>query len=80
MFEPSKASTAQFDVREDEEQYAKMMEILDLLISAGYFRAKIQGLSAFDKVKLWSTVTQKILLIFRLSAEWCGAFHCALNP
>uniref|UniRef100_A0AC35FK69 Coiled-coil domain-containing protein 93 n=1 Tax=Panagrolaimus sp. PS1159 TaxID=55785 RepID=A0AC35FK69_9BILA len=50
MFEPSKASTAQFDIREDEEQYAKMAEILDLLVSAGYFRAKIQGLSAFDKI------------------------------
>uniref|UniRef100_A0A914ZHW4 Coiled-coil domain-containing protein 93 n=1 Tax=Panagrolaimus superbus TaxID=310955 RepID=A0A914ZHW4_9BILA len=50
MFEPSKASTAQFDVREDEEQYAKMAEILELLVSAGYFRAKIQGLSAFDKI------------------------------
>lgn len=51
MFEPSKASTAQtFDVREDEEQYEKMVEILDLLISAGYYRAKIQGLSAFDKI------------------------------
>ncbi|KAE9548700.1 hypothetical protein FO519_008082 [Halicephalobus sp. NKZ332] len=51
MFGPSKASTAQtFDIREDEEQYEKMVEILDLLISAGYYRAKIQGLSAFDKI------------------------------
>ncbi|KAI6180560.1 Phosphate-regulating neutral endopeptidase [Aphelenchoides besseyi] len=42
-------SFANFTVYEDEEQYAKLTEILQLLISAGYFRAKIHGLSAFDK-------------------------------
>ncbi|KAI6216516.1 hypothetical protein M3Y99_01816500 [Aphelenchoides fujianensis] len=39
-----------FTIHEDEEQYAKLHEILELLISAGYFRAKIHGLSAFDKI------------------------------
>ncbi|XP_063239484.1 coiled-coil domain-containing protein 93 isoform X2 [Bacillus rossius redtenbacheri] len=38
------------DVREDEEQRAKQQEIIDLLVAAGYFRARIKGLSAFDKV------------------------------
>ncbi|KAH7708636.1 hypothetical protein AAVH_24104 [Aphelenchoides avenae] len=45
-----KASDAKFDIREDEEQYVKLAETLDLLVSAGYYRAKIQGLSAFDKI------------------------------
>ncbi|CAD5217104.1 unnamed protein product [Bursaphelenchus xylophilus] len=40
----------QFTVQQDEEQYAKMSQILELLVSAGYFRAKIDGLSAFDKI------------------------------
>ncbi|CAD5212840.1 unnamed protein product [Bursaphelenchus okinawaensis] len=40
----------QFTVQQDEEQYAKMSQILDLLVSAGYFRAKIDGLSVFDKI------------------------------
>ncbi|KAI6242253.1 hypothetical protein M3Y99_00266900 [Aphelenchoides fujianensis] len=39
-----------FTIHEDEEQFAKLHEILELLISAGYFRAKIHGLSAFDKI------------------------------
>ncbi|KAK9876830.1 hypothetical protein WA026_015066 [Henosepilachna vigintioctopunctata] len=38
------------EVREDEEQSAKLQEILDLLIAAGYFKARIKGLSSFDKV------------------------------
>lgn len=39
-----------FDVREDEEQSVKLQEIIDLLVAAGYFRARIKGLSPFDKV------------------------------
>ncbi|KAI6183420.1 hypothetical protein M3Y97_00487500 [Aphelenchoides bicaudatus] len=39
-----------FTIQEDEEQYLKLSEILNLLVDAGYFRAKIQGLSAFDKI------------------------------
>ena len=44
----------QFDVREDEEQDVKLGQTLDLLLAAGYFRARIKGLSPFDKVKLFS--------------------------
>ena len=38
------------ETREDEEQQAKFVEIIDLLVAAGYFRARIKGLSSFDKV------------------------------
>lgn len=38
------------EVREDEEQSVKLQEILDLLVAAGYFRARIKGLSPFDKI------------------------------
>lgn len=38
------------ETREDEEQFVKMHEIIDLLLAAGYFRARIKGLSPFDKV------------------------------
>lgn len=38
------------EVREDEEQKVKFQEIVDLLVAAGYFRARIKGLSSFDKV------------------------------
>lgn len=47
----------QYDIREDEEQSVKFNEIIDLLVAAGYFRARIKGLSAFDKVvggMIWS--------------------------
>jgi hypothetical protein len=40
----------QIETREDEEQSQKLQEIIDLLIAAGYFRARIKGLSPFDKV------------------------------
>jgi len=38
------------DVRVDEEAKEKFQAILDLLLAGGYFRARIQGLSPFDKV------------------------------
>ncbi|VEN49361.1 unnamed protein product [Callosobruchus maculatus] len=38
------------EVREDEEQSVKAQEIIDILVAAGYYRAKIMGLSPFDKV------------------------------
>ncbi|RWS16258.1 coiled-coil domain-containing protein 93-like protein [Dinothrombium tinctorium] len=38
------------DVRENEEQFEKLSEIIDILVAAGYFRARIKGLSDFDKV------------------------------
>uniref|UniRef100_A0A8C9TI95 Coiled-coil domain-containing protein 93 n=1 Tax=Scleropages formosus TaxID=113540 RepID=A0A8C9TI95_SCLFO len=40
----------QVETREDEEQTAKLADILELLLAAGYFRARIKGLSPFDKV------------------------------
>ncbi|XP_075873032.1 coiled-coil domain-containing protein 93 isoform X2 [Nelusetta ayraudi] len=40
----------QVESREDEEQNVKLAEILELLLAAGYFRARIKGLSPFDKV------------------------------
>ncbi|KAG2459567.1 DPP10 peptidase, partial [Polypterus senegalus] len=39
----------QVETREDEEQNVKLAEILELLLAAGYFRARIKGLSSFDK-------------------------------
>lgn len=38
------------ETREDEEQNVKLQEIVDLLLAAGYFRARIKGLSPFDKI------------------------------
>ncbi|CAG5866017.1 unnamed protein product [Menidia menidia] len=40
----------QVESREDEEQAVKLAETLELLLAAGYFRARIKGLSPFDKV------------------------------
>ncbi|XP_031631504.1 protein furry isoform X4 [Contarinia nasturtii] len=40
----------QVEQREDEEQNAKQQDIFDILVAAGYFRARIKGLSAFDKI------------------------------
>ncbi|KAF8796419.1 Coiled-coil domain-containing protein 93 [Argiope bruennichi] len=42
--------SSKVEVREDEEQERKFQEIIDLLLAAGYFRARIKGLSPFDKV------------------------------
>lgn len=39
-----------FDIREDPEQKAKCEQTVELLLAAGYFRARIKGLSEFDKV------------------------------
>lgn len=36
--------------RNDPEQDAKQQEMFDILVAAGYFRARIKGLSAFDKI------------------------------
>uniref|UniRef100_A0A667ZG72 Coiled-coil domain-containing protein 93 n=1 Tax=Myripristis murdjan TaxID=586833 RepID=A0A667ZG72_9TELE len=44
------AFVSQVETREDEEQSVKLAEILELLLAAGYFRARIKGLSPFDKV------------------------------
>jgi hypothetical protein len=37
-------------VKDDEEQQARLVDICDLLLAAGYFRVRLKGLSAFDKV------------------------------
>lgn len=39
----------QVETREDEEQNVKLQETIELLLAAGYFRARIKGLSPFDK-------------------------------
>ncbi|XP_037998575.1 coiled-coil domain-containing protein 93 isoform X2 [Motacilla alba alba] len=43
-------ASQEVETREDEEQNIKLAEILELLVAAGYFRARIKGLSPFDKV------------------------------
>ncbi|XP_036344006.1 coiled-coil domain-containing protein 93-like isoform X1 [Rhagoletis pomonella] len=40
----------QVERREDEDATAKEQETFDLLVAAGYYRARIKGLSPFDKV------------------------------
>uniref|UniRef100_A0A6Q2XL67 Coiled-coil domain-containing protein 93 n=1 Tax=Esox lucius TaxID=8010 RepID=A0A6Q2XL67_ESOLU len=58
----------QVETREDEEQSVKLAEILELLLAAGYFRARIKGLGPFDKVGTcraplaWS-LTEKIVSV-----------------
>ncbi|XP_045431593.1 coiled-coil domain-containing protein 93 isoform X3 [Pipistrellus kuhlii] len=47
---PEGQGLAEVETREDEEQNVKLTEILELLVAAGYFRARIKGLSPFDKV------------------------------
>ncbi|KAG4076761.1 hypothetical protein HA402_009107 [Bradysia odoriphaga] len=46
----SEGKEIQVERREDAEQNAKQQEIYDILVAAGYFRARIKGLSAFDKI------------------------------
>lgn len=50
MISPTKAREGQVDIREDEDQSVKLSEIVELLVAAGYFRARIKGLSPFDKI------------------------------
>ena len=50
------------ETREDEEQNVKMAETVELLLAAGYFRARIKGLSPFDKVHVHCTCIDKIQL------------------
>ncbi|KAM5155826.1 coiled-coil domain-containing protein 93 isoform 2-T2 [Callospermophilus lateralis] len=47
---PESQGLPEVETREDEEQNVKLTEILELLVAAGYFRARIKGLSPFDKV------------------------------
>ncbi|XP_054274771.1 coiled-coil domain-containing protein 93 isoform X2 [Macrosteles quadrilineatus] len=50
MIVNAEGKVVQAETREDEEQSVKQQEIIDLLYAAGYFRARIKGLSAFDKI------------------------------
>lgn len=43
-------SLIQVEVREDKEQVVKLQDIIDILVAAGYFRARIKGLAPFDKI------------------------------
>jgi CCDC93, coiled-coil domain len=67
------------DIREDEEQGIKLQETMELLLAAGYFRARIKGLHPFDKVSPIVLVSRNQSFnrrnsrIFRWSEEWCGA-------
>ena len=49
-FAPDQGFLAKFDIKEDEEQNVKLQQTIELLLTAGYFRARIKGLSPFDKV------------------------------
>ncbi len=50
ILSPDKGFVPEFDIKEDEEQNVKLNQTVDLLLAAGYFRARIKGLSPFDKV------------------------------
>ena len=49
MPQPSSSSGNKGE-RIDEEQTQKFDEIVEILLAGGYFRARISGLSPFDKV------------------------------
>ena len=40
-------SRAKMDIREDEEQEVKCQEVMELFLTAGYFRARIKVLNMF---------------------------------
>ena len=70
-----------FEVKDDEEQRAKLQDICDLLLAAGYFRVRLKGLSAFDKVcinntiiKIYFTFKTHVLFV-RLLEAWSGAWN-----
>lgn len=78
----------QVEVREDAEQQSKLQETLDLLVAAGYFRARIKGLSPFDKVRKYSLkpvlstvfftkAHYSLKFNFRLLVGLCGVLRCA---
>ena len=47
---PQPSSSNSKGERIDEEQTQKFDEIVEILLAGGYFRARISGLSPFDKV------------------------------
>ncbi|CAJ0956051.1 unnamed protein product, partial [Mesorhabditis belari] len=38
------------EIGEDEEEFQRLTHCVELLVAAGYFRARVKGLSAFDKI------------------------------
>lgn len=68
----------QVDIREDEDQGVKLSEIVELLVASGYFRARIKGLSPFDKVRIQ---LHNCRCTFSVSHEWrnCFAWHTENN-
>jgi len=57
------------ETREDEEQNVKMAETIELLLAAGYFRARIKGLSPFDKVHCWIIISFISIICFGCSLQ-----------
>ncbi|KAL7644014.1 UNVERIFIED_CONTAM: hypothetical protein RMT77_006029 [Armadillidium vulgare] len=49
-FKRNLAREGKVDVRRDEDQNEKLTQAIKLLIEAGYFRARVKGLSPFDKI------------------------------
>lgn len=47
----SEKDDTHYDIRVDEDQIETCNQIIKILLEAGYFRANINGLSEFDKVK-----------------------------
>ena len=47
----------QGEAREDQEQNKKLADTIELLLAAGYFRARIKGLTPFDKVRVLLVAT-----------------------
>ena len=64
-------------MREDEEQNKKYEEIIELLLAAGYFRARIKGLSPFDKVRIIVCVCARACVRACLSV--CMCIVCLYN-
>jgi hypothetical protein len=61
--QPVQSSSGNKEERIDEEQTQKFNEIVEILLAGGYFRARISGLSPFDKVRrdkdsTWRGLTQ----------------------
>lgn len=39
-----------YDMGEDDEQYERLQDCIELFVASGYFRARVKGLPPFDKV------------------------------
>ncbi|GAM22979.1 hypothetical protein SAMD00019534_061540 [Acytostelium subglobosum LB1] len=60
---PANAREGELSQMEDTESEQKYQEIIELLVTGGYFRARIQGLSPFDKVvggMAWSITASNV--------------------